>query len=119
MTASTSVLESAGFRYTAFPVLYSSSNTRPLLESATDTFRLPADTTRETVVLSWAILLRGCTGSDIIAFRDGNREVTVDFGTDSVNEDAAAAASIEAPIYTALCFTKVHIALMHAYRVAS
>lgn len=60
------------------------------------------------MILSWAILMRGYTGSDVIVFRVGsNQTVTVDFGNDNVREDAAADAPIdESARQTSIRFTK-------------
>ncbi|KAF8539319.1 hypothetical protein BDD12DRAFT_882702 [Trichophaea hybrida] len=103
-------LGSAVYHYTVLPNLYNKVNREPTPQSSTDTseatFQLPTGVRERTVILSWAILIRGYTGSDRIVFEvNDEKTVSVDFGNDAV-EDVAAHIKEETSKYTAIYFTQ-------------
>jgi hypothetical protein len=98
-------------RYTAFPNLYITANPRAQADVSELTFEIPNGINKESVILSWAILLRGYTGLDSVTFEvDDGQAVCVDFEHDSVEDTRASTSAEEKSRYTALCFDKVRLA---------
>jgi hypothetical protein len=97
-------------RYTAFPNLYSTVNSRAQTDVSEVTFDLPAGVSRENVIFSWATVLRGYTGSDSVTFEVGDLQaVRVDFENDSVEDTRACTSGEDNSRYTAIYFGKVRL----------
>ncbi|KAI5820682.1 hypothetical protein BZA77DRAFT_239966 [Pyronema omphalodes] len=92
---------------TPFPNLSSTAVSIDSNSSTTNTsFQLPRDVSRETILLSWAHLLRGYTSSDAISFSlDSETVVEVDFSTNAITEQAVSESISERG--TAIYFLKV------------
>jgi hypothetical protein len=94
---------------TPFPNLSSTAVSIESNSSTTNTsFQLPQDVSRDTILLSWAHLLRGYTSSDAVSFSvDSETVVEVDFSTNAITEQAVSEESSERG--TAIYFSKVSL----------
>jgi hypothetical protein len=69
---------------------------------------LPAGVEERTVILSWAILMRGYTASDRIIFEvNDEKAVCVDFENDAVEDVGAIINKEETSKHTAIYFNQV------------
>lgn len=67
------------YRYTVFPNLHATITTPDTRILNSGNFPLPANSTKETLILAWAFLLRGHVPGDTAVFRVDTHDVSVKF----------------------------------------
>jgi hypothetical protein len=100
------------FRYTAFPALSDIVSPQPTTLESKGVFKLPENVQKEALIISWATLLRGYSGSDKVAFKVNDGVFCVDFENDTLQEFVAPPDLLEVGSTTAVYFTKVCFTLI-------
>jgi len=100
------------FRYTAFPTLGDAAYPRPTTLKSKGVFEIPENVQKEALIISWAALLRGYSGSDKVAFKVNDGVFYVDFENDTLREvvappDLLGVESTTAVYFTKVCFTPI------------
>lgn len=72
------------YRYTTFPNLHATTSTSNTVTLNYGPFPLPENCPKETIILAWALFLRGHAPSDSVVFRVDAQDVNIGFETGQV-----------------------------------